>query len=47
MFETFSKRKRKREQSGVADVYQYAELPTPLRVQAVHIFSEALNRTAE
>jgi hypothetical protein len=37
IYETFSKRLRKREQAGQPDVYQYNELPEPLRVQIVYI----------
>ncbi|PLS80213.1 MAG: hypothetical protein CYG59_09180 [Chloroflexi bacterium] len=38
VFETFSKRQKKRAQAGQPDVYQYDDLPTPFRVQVVHIW---------
>jgi hypothetical protein len=47
IFETFSKRQKKREQSGQVDVYQYDDLPQPFRIQVIHIWSsvnEALDR---
>ena len=38
MFETFSKRRRKQDKAGQVDVYQYDELPKPLRIQILHIW---------
>lgn len=43
---TYSKRQRKRERSGKADVYQYDDLPNPFRVQVVHIWRTALGTWA-
>lgn len=41
----YSKR-MKRQRGEVPDVYQYDDLPTPLRVQIVHIWRAALGETA-
>lgn len=41
VFEIFSKR-QKRERGEVPDVYQYEDIPQPLRVQIVHILRDAL-----
>jgi hypothetical protein len=42
IYEIFSKRLRKRERAGQPDVYQYEELPQPLRVQIIHIWDDAI-----
>lgn len=42
IYETFSKRLKKREQAGQPDIYQYDELPEPLRVQIIHIWRDTL-----
>jgi hypothetical protein len=41
-YETFSKRLKKREQAGQHDVYQYDDLPKPLRIQIIHIWDSAI-----
>ena len=41
VFDIFSKR-QKRERGQVPDVYQYEDIPQPLRVQIVHILRDAL-----
>lgn len=46
IFETFSKRQKRREQAGQADVYQYDDLPRAFRVQVVHIW-RTLNDTGD
>ncbi len=38
IFDTFSKRQKKREQAGQPDVYQYDDLPQPFRIQVIHIW---------
>lgn len=42
IYETYSKRLKKRERAGEADVYQYDDLPEPLRTQIVHIWVAAI-----
>jgi hypothetical protein len=42
IYETFSKRLKKRERAGQVDVYQYDELPGPLRIQIIHIWGDAI-----
>lgn len=42
MFETFSKRQRKRERAGEPDTYQYEALPEAFRVQVIHIWKTAI-----
>jgi hypothetical protein len=42
IYETYSKRLRKRERAGQPDVYQYDELPQQLRNQVIHIWNSAL-----
>lgn len=42
LFEIFSKRQKKLREKELPDVYQYAEIPRPLRVQIVHIWRETL-----
>ncbi len=44
IYETFSKRKKKRECAGKKDVYIYDDLPQTLRVQVAHIWNSALGR---
>lgn len=44
VFEIFSKR-QKRERGEVPDVYQYEDIPQPLRVQVVHILRDALGKS--
>ena len=39
----FSKRQR-RQRGEMPDVYQYEDIPHPLRVQLVHILRDALGR---
>ncbi|GAA6169409.1 STM4504/CBY_0614 family protein [Sessilibacter corallicola] len=43
LFDLFSKR-RKRERGDFPDVYQYEDIPNPLRVQVVHMLQEAFAR---
>ena len=43
IFETFAKRKKKAQNSGKPVIYRYDELPTPFRVQVVHIWGQALD----
>jgi hypothetical protein len=38
IYETYSKRLKKRERAGQSDVYQYDELPDTFRTQVVHIW---------
>ena len=38
VLETFSKRAKRMANAGLPDVFQYAELPPPFRVQVVHIW---------
>lgn len=40
----FSKRKKRQESQGKADVYQYEQIPAPFRIQVVHIWRAALGR---
>jgi hypothetical protein len=40
----FSKRKKQQESQGKPDVYQYDEIPTPLRIQVVHIWRAAIGQ---
>lgn len=47
VYETYSKRKRKRDQAGQPDVYQYETIPEPLRVQIVHMWDEAIGQTVQ
>ncbi len=42
VFDTFTKRKRQAERAGKPDVYQYENLPQPLRAQVMYIWGEAL-----
>ena len=42
IYDTYSKRLRKRERAGQPDVYQYDELPQQLRNQVIHIWNSAL-----
>lgn len=42
IFETFTKRLRKREQAGKADIYSYDSLPAPFRRQVVLIWVDAI-----
>ncbi len=42
IYETFSKRQKKAEGQAQRDVYQYDHLPTPFRVQVIHIWREAV-----
>jgi hypothetical protein len=42
IFDLYSKRKKSREKSGHKDVYKYDDLPEPLRVQIIHIWSDAI-----
>ncbi len=42
VFDTFSKRLKKRQRAGKADVFQYDDLPTEFRVQVVHILVDAI-----
>jgi uncharacterized protein DUF7014/AbiJ-like protein len=42
IFETFSKRKKRIENAGKQDVYQYTDLPQPFRIQVLHIWRDAL-----
>jgi hypothetical protein len=42
IFETFTKRKRRRENAGKQDVYQYDDLPRTFRIQVWHIWQGAI-----
>lgn len=42
IYETFSKRMKRLNQQGEADVYQYTDLPKPFRMQVVHIWRDVL-----
>lgn len=42
IYETYSKRLRKRERAEQTDVYQYEEIPPELRVQIVHIWDSII-----
>ncbi|MDO8431938.1 MAG: hypothetical protein Q7S58_05945 [Candidatus Binatus sp.] len=42
----FSRRKRRAEQAGQPEVYQYDALPNPLRIQIIHIWRAAIGRYA-
>jgi hypothetical protein len=42
IFDLFSKRKKRQESQGKPDVYQYAVIPQPFRIQVVHIWNAAL-----
>jgi hypothetical protein len=44
IWETFSKRQKRRERAGKQDVYQYDDLPNPFRMQVCHIWRTALGR---
>jgi hypothetical protein len=44
IYETYSKRLKKRERAGQPDIYQYDDLPKPLRVQIVQIWRSAIGR---
>ncbi len=44
IYETYTKRLRKRERAGQIDVYQYEELPEPLRVQIYFILRDTLGQ---
>lgn len=44
VFDLFSKRKKRQESQGKADVYKYDEIPEGLRIQVVHIWKTALGR---
>lgn len=46
VFETFSKRQRKRERAGEPDTYQYEALPQAFRVQVIHIWRTALGESS-
>lgn len=47
IYETYSKRLKKRERAGQPDVYQYDDLPNALRVQVIQIWRSALGRYME
>jgi hypothetical protein len=42
IFETFSKRMRRKERAGKAEAYQYDTLPRALRIQVIHIWTTAV-----
>jgi AbiJ N-terminal domain 4 len=42
IFDTFTKRLRKKERAGQPDIYVYDDLPTPLRVQMLHVFHDSI-----
>jgi hypothetical protein len=44
IYETFSKRKKRIENAGKLEVYQYDELPDAFRVQVGHIWRESLGQ---
>jgi hypothetical protein len=45
IYKTYSKHLRKGERAGQPDIYQYDELPQPLRVQIVHIWRSTIGST--
>jgi AbiJ N-terminal domain 4 len=47
IFETYTKRLRKREQAGQPDVYQYDDLPQPLRIQIILIWNDAIGSSVK
>lgn len=47
IYETYTKRLKKREQAGQQEVYQYDELPAPLRVQIIHIWNDGIGPSKE
>jgi AbiJ N-terminal domain 4 len=44
IIDIFSKRKKRQESQGRSDVYQYDDIPTPFRIQVVHIWRATLGR---
>jgi len=42
ILDLYSRRKRRREKAGQPDVYQYDDIPRPLRVQIIQIWREAI-----
>jgi hypothetical protein len=42
IYETFTKRLKRSERAGKADVYQYDTLPQEFRVQVIHIWKKAI-----
>jgi hypothetical protein len=44
VIDLYSKRKKQQAAQGKPDVYQYNEIPSPLRIQIVHIWRAALGR---
>lgn len=44
IYDTYSKRKQQRERAGQPDVYNYDDLPQPLRVQIIYIWSDAIGQ---
>jgi len=42
VFDTFSKRLKKRQRAGKPDVFQYEDLPNEFRVQVIHILVDAI-----
>jgi hypothetical protein len=42
VYDLFSKRKRRAEKAGTAEVYTYDAIPHPLKVQIVHIWRDAI-----
>lgn len=46
IFETFSKRMRRKARAGQAEVYQYDTLPRALKVQVIHIWTTAIGTYA-
>ncbi len=47
IYETYSKRLKNRDRAGQPDVYQYDELPQPLRVQITYIWNSAIGPSVE
>jgi len=43
VLDLFSKRESRRERQGQEDVFQYDELPQPVRVQVIHIWADAIS----
>ncbi|MFZ0522542.1 MAG: hypothetical protein WAL95_16070 [Candidatus Acidiferrales bacterium] len=44
VMDLYSKRRKREASQGKTDVYQYAKIPSPLRIQIVHIWQAALGR---
>ena len=47
IYDTYSKRLKRREQAGQVDIYQYDDIPERLRVQIIHIWNSAIGPSAQ